>query len=67
VLGDLDELQAHDRFRFVNRLQGWIAVQDGRIVDGGQRADLLSLPYSVNDAVNVLPCSTRAYLNGRLS
>jgi hypothetical protein len=36
VLGDLDELQADDRFRFVNRLQAWIEVQDGRIVDAGQ-------------------------------
>jgi hypothetical protein len=37
VLGDLDELQAHDRFRFANRLEAWIDVQDGRIVDAGQR------------------------------
>jgi hypothetical protein len=27
----------------------------------------VSLLCSVNDAVNVLPCSTCAYLNGRLS
>ena len=36
VLGDLDELQATDRFRFANRLAAWIEVQDGRIVDAGQ-------------------------------
>jgi Cyclic nucleotide-binding domain len=36
VLGDLDELQATDRFRFANRLEAWIVVQDGRIVDAGQ-------------------------------
>jgi hypothetical protein len=36
VLGDLDELQAVDRFRFVNRLEAWIEVEDGRIVDAGQ-------------------------------
>jgi hypothetical protein len=36
VLGDLDELQADDRFRFANRLKAWIEVQDGRIVDAGQ-------------------------------
>jgi hypothetical protein len=36
VLGDLDELEATDRFRFANRLQAWIEVQDGRIVDTGQ-------------------------------
>jgi Cyclic nucleotide-binding domain len=36
VLGDLDELQASDRFRFVNRLEAWIEVEDGRIVDAGQ-------------------------------
>jgi hypothetical protein len=36
VLGDLDELQATDRFRFANRLEAWIEVQDGRVVDAGQ-------------------------------
>jgi hypothetical protein len=36
VLGDLDELQAQGRFRFANRLEAWIEVQDGRIVDAGQ-------------------------------
>ena len=37
VLGDLDEFQATDRFRFANRLEAWIEVQDGRVVDAGQR------------------------------
>jgi hypothetical protein len=37
ALGDLEELQAHDRFRFANRLEAWIEVQEGRIVDAGQR------------------------------
>jgi Cyclic nucleotide-binding domain len=37
VLGDLNELQANDRFRFANRLEAWIEVQDGRIVNAGQR------------------------------
>jgi hypothetical protein len=37
VLGNLDELEATDRFRFANRLEAWIEVQDGRIVDAGQR------------------------------
>jgi hypothetical protein len=36
VLGDMDELQADDRFRFANRLAAWIEVEDGRIVDAGQ-------------------------------
>jgi hypothetical protein len=36
VLGDLDELQAHDRFRFANHLEAWIEIQDGRIMDAGQ-------------------------------
>jgi hypothetical protein len=36
VLGDLEELEATDRFRFVNRLEAWIEVQDGRVVDAGQ-------------------------------
>ena len=38
-LGDLDELQAQNRFRFVNRLEAWVEVEDGRIVDAGQRGD----------------------------
>ena len=36
VLDDLNELQANDRFRSANRLEAWIEVQDGRIVDTGQ-------------------------------
>jgi hypothetical protein len=36
VLGDLDELAANDQFRFANRLEAWIEVQDDRIVDAGQ-------------------------------
>ena len=36
VLEDLDELEATDRFRFANRLQAWIEVEDGRVVDAGQ-------------------------------
>jgi Cyclic nucleotide-binding domain len=36
VLGDLDELKATNRFRFANRLEAWIEVQDGRIMDAGQ-------------------------------
>ena len=36
-LGDLDELQADDRFRFANQLIGWIDVVDGTVVDAGYR------------------------------
>jgi hypothetical protein len=36
VLGDLDELQAVGRFRLANRLEAWIEVEDGRVVDAGQ-------------------------------
>jgi hypothetical protein len=36
VLGNLDQLEATDRFRFANRLEAWVEVQDGRIVDAGQ-------------------------------
>jgi hypothetical protein len=36
VLGDLDELLATTSVRFVNRLEAWIEVRDGRIVDAGQ-------------------------------
>ena len=36
VLGDLEELLATTPVRFVNRLEAWIEVQDGRIVDAGQ-------------------------------
>ncbi len=35
VIDDLDGLCAADRFRFANRLVGWIDVADGRIVDAG--------------------------------
>ena len=33
--GVLEELRANDGFRFANRLQAWIEVEDGRIVDHG--------------------------------
>jgi hypothetical protein len=49
VLGDLDELQAHDRFRFANRLAAWIEVKGGRIVDaghsGGGRINVTKVGY----------------------
>jgi Cyclic nucleotide-binding domain len=49
VLGDLDELEAHDRFRFVNRLEASIEVEDGRIVDtvqgGGGRVNVTRVGY----------------------
>ncbi|MGH9245154.1 MAG: cyclic nucleotide-binding domain-containing protein [Acidimicrobiales bacterium] len=35
-LGDLDEWQANDRFRFANDLGAWIDVEDGEIVAYGQ-------------------------------
>jgi Cyclic nucleotide-binding domain len=34
--GDLDQLLEAGRVRFVNRLEAWVEVQDGRIVDAGQ-------------------------------
>jgi hypothetical protein len=37
VLENLDQLEATNRFRFANRLAAWIEVQDGRVVDAGQR------------------------------
>jgi hypothetical protein len=36
VLGDLDELLEAGQVRFVNRLEAWVEVEDGRIVDAGQ-------------------------------
>jgi Cyclic nucleotide-binding domain len=36
VLGDLDELRDADRFREANRLEGWIEVENGEIVDYGR-------------------------------
>jgi Cyclic nucleotide-binding domain len=36
ALGDLDEVVRSGRIRFANRLEAWIEVQDGRIVDAGQ-------------------------------
>ena len=38
VIDDLDELQRADRFRFANRLVGWVDVEDGEIVDAGYGA-----------------------------
>jgi hypothetical protein len=35
VIGDLDEMRETDAFRFANRLEGWIEVEGGRIVDAG--------------------------------
>jgi Cyclic nucleotide-binding domain len=62
VLGDLDELQATDRFRFVNRLEAWIEMEDGRIVDavqgGGGRVNVIKVGYgpaSIAFAPIVLP------------
>jgi Cyclic nucleotide-binding domain len=61
VLGDLDDLQARDRFRFVNRLKAWIEVQDGHIVDvgqGGGRVNVTKVGYgpaSIAFAPIVLP------------
>jgi hypothetical protein len=34
-LDDLDAWRETDRFRFANRLAGWVEVEDGRIVDAG--------------------------------
>ncbi|GAC1332339.1 MAG: hypothetical protein NVSMB17_11330 [Candidatus Dormibacteria bacterium] len=36
AITDLDELRRADRFRFANRLQAWIEVEDGRVVAHGQ-------------------------------
>ena len=35
-LGDLDELVTSGRVRFANRLEAWVEVRDGGIVDAGQ-------------------------------
>jgi hypothetical protein len=35
VLDDLGAMGANDKFRFANRLHGWIDVTDGRITDAG--------------------------------
>ena len=46
-LGDLDELVGAGRVRFANRLEAWIEVQDGRVVDAGQRGGGRSGPTRV--------------------
>jgi hypothetical protein len=38
VIPDLDALRDTDRFRFANRLRGWVEVDGGRIVDAGYGA-----------------------------
>ena len=35
VIDNLEEMGADDKFRFANRLHGWIEVSDGRITDAG--------------------------------
>jgi hypothetical protein len=35
ALGDLDAMAADDQFRFANRLNAWIDVEDGKIVGAG--------------------------------
>lgn len=35
VIPDLDALRDTDRFRFANRLSGWVDVDGGRVVDAG--------------------------------
>lgn len=35
VIEDLDALRKSDRFRFANRLEGWVEVEGGKIVDAG--------------------------------
>ena len=35
VIEDLDALRDTDRFRFANRLTGWVEVENGRITDAG--------------------------------
>jgi hypothetical protein len=36
AITSLEELREADRFRFANRLEGWVKVANGRIVDYGQ-------------------------------
>ncbi|HEY8740056.1 MAG TPA: cyclic nucleotide-binding domain-containing protein [Candidatus Dormibacteraeota bacterium] len=36
TIDDLDALRRADRFRFANRLEAWIEVEDGRVVSHGQ-------------------------------
>jgi hypothetical protein len=60
--GHGDGLSSRWHLRVLNR-EPWIAEHQIRI----WYPQPLSLPCSVNDAVNLLPCSTCAYLYGRLS
>jgi hypothetical protein len=39
--GDLEALNRADRFRFANRLTGWIEVRSGEIVDSGYSSQIL--------------------------
>lgn len=41
AIDDLEALRAADRFRFANRLIGWIDVADGKIVDAGYEGGCL--------------------------
>ncbi len=41
VIDDLEALRAADRFRFANKLIGWVEVVDGKIVDAGYEGGCL--------------------------
>ena len=44
VIDDLDALHRAGAFRFANRLEAWVDVEDGRIVAAGQRGGGLLSP-----------------------
>jgi hypothetical protein len=54
-IDDLDDLAAHDRFRFANRLSAWIDVDDGRIAthgySGGGRIGATTMRLAGRDVV----------------
>ena len=55
--GDLARLRAEDRFREANRLEAWIEVEDGRIVDQGYEGTGLvgSKPFGLGAADVTIP------------
>lgn len=44
----LERLRDEDAFRYANRLEGWIEVEDGRIVDHGQSGGIILGATTVN-------------------
>ena len=58
---DLDALHAEDRFRFANRLQAWIEVEDGEITASGYDSKVMVGSTTLNLGVGKVSVPAVAY------